>query len=111
MDHRCSQRHQLTLPVQISTTRLGDLSGLATNISSEGIFINVPEHFFPINTLTRISFQTADKEFYLTACVIHTNERGAGLLFEHPINLNHSLLIQLQAQHSTNEQNSIEKCA
>jgi len=111
MEHRCSQRHQLNLSVQISTTRLGELSGLATNISSEGIFVKVPEHLFPINSLTKVSFQTTAKEFHLTACVIHTNQRGAGLLFEHPINLNHTLLTQLRAQHSTDEQTLIDKCA
>ncbi len=111
MEHRCSQRHQLNFSVQISTTRLDKLEGLATNISSEGIFVNVPEHLFPVNSLTKISFQTDEKAFHLTACVIHTNDRGVGLLFEHAINLNHALLSQLQAQHLADEQVLINKCA
>ncbi|MCF6217689.1 MAG: PilZ domain-containing protein [Gammaproteobacteria bacterium] len=77
MEHRYKKRFQFSLDV---TVRGGDgsiLYGRSCDISSEGMFIELNESV-PIHTAVDVECSSCG---YLPALVVHSGDRGIGVMF------------------------------
>ncbi len=74
MNHRCSKRHSIFLPIQISSKKLGVIDIFAENISVEGIFVNLVTHNISVDSIIKVYLQMTDQLLELNSYVAHTNQ-------------------------------------
>jgi len=87
MNHRCSKRHSICLPIQISSKKLGIIDIFSENISIEGVFVNLVAHNISVDSIIKVRLQMIDTLLELNSYVAHKNDSGAGLLFEYCISV------------------------
>jgi hypothetical protein len=66
MEKRTSSRFDKVFPVSISSRIFGELHGIARNISSGGMFLEVPEPL-PLGSIIRVHFAMPDSDGEIVA--------------------------------------------
>lgn len=87
MEHRWSERKQVTMDVTLHYDPVGQISGKTRDISLEGMFIETDGVTIPSRAEVKVMFETntlgAKQSHCVPAYVVHNDENGIGLLLRH----------------------------
>ncbi|MEE9422788.1 MAG: PilZ domain-containing protein [Gammaproteobacteria bacterium] len=87
VEHRWSNRKDLTLDVDLYYPPLGTLNGKTRNISLEGMYIELEGVHIPAQSRLEIAFTSKARgtttEHRLPAYVVHEDKDGIGLMLQH----------------------------
>lgn len=87
VEHRWSNRKNLTMDVNLYYPPLGVLNGKTRNISLEGMFVELEGVHIPSQSRLEISFTSESRgtktEHRLPAYVVHEDDRGIGVMLQH----------------------------
>lgn len=85
MEHRCSERWQIAIPVSIHRKEHPVTIGKTRNISLGGMFIETGSADFEQNACLEVELSIRldhqPRRLHLPAVVAHVSERGIGLMF------------------------------
>ncbi|HFD80831.1 MAG TPA: PilZ domain-containing protein [Gammaproteobacteria bacterium] len=86
-EQRWSARKEISIDVGLHYPPIGLIRGVTRNISLEGMFVELRGARIPEQTRLEISFTSPGHgkgvEHRLPAYVVHSSERGVGLMLQH----------------------------
>lgn len=87
VEKRWSERKPIRMSVMLHYEPLGSVEGKTRDISLEGMFVEIPDPALPLHAEVEVSFVTheanATHHHRVPAYVVHSNERGVGLMIRH----------------------------
>ena len=87
IEHRWSPRKPINLEVSLFYPPLGSITGKTRNISLEGMYVEMDGTDIPQQARLEVAFITRHGErerlHRLPAYVVHSHERGVGLMLQH----------------------------
>jgi hypothetical protein len=87
IEHRWSPRKPINLEVSLFYPPLGSITGKTRNISLEGMYVEMDGTEIPQQARLEVAFITRHGErervHRLPAYVVHSHERGVGLMLQH----------------------------
>ncbi|HEC16925.1 MAG TPA: PilZ domain-containing protein [Sedimenticola sp.] len=108
MEHRCAIRKPIALDVVISYQALGLVQGRTINIGVGGMFVETGCVELPVNALVKTSFFLEDdglqRPCNTSAMVVHSQDSGAGLMFNDLDDELHEVLHRLVVNHGDEEE-------
>ena len=85
MEHRCSERWPIVIPVSIHRKEHPVVIGKTRNISLEGMFIETVSAHFDQNTCLEVELNTKldhqSRRLRIPAVVARSSEQGIGIMF------------------------------
>jgi hypothetical protein len=85
MEHRHTKREQVSFAVVLNHDTMGEIQGVARDLSSEGMYIEEAEQPLRLNMMVTIQFNVGDTTVVKDAIVVHSSKNGAGVLFNQPM--------------------------
>ena len=85
VERRCSVRHPIELRVQIRYRRRRLHCALARNLSTTGMYLDVPSVTLPNGTPVELELDEEGMELRIAAMVVHHNGSGIGVMFRGPL--------------------------
>jgi len=79
--NRSNQRHATTFIATISRGGDSQRDGVARNISTEGMMLELDSRHFSIGEQIEVSFRFHDRQWRIAAQVMHANTTGMGVRF------------------------------
>ena len=84
MEHRLHPRVEVAIPVELHCCDGPLLSGMASNLSRGGIFVELPDWAWCrgcVEVCLRLSRAHGERELSVPAFAVHRNDEGVGLMF------------------------------
>ncbi len=86
LEHRCARRYALSLPVRLRSVALGELRGVARDLSTGGMFVAVAADTFAPCSVVEVDLPLPathrERKLRCSAIVVHRQENGVGLMFD-----------------------------
>lgn len=87
VEHRWSPRKPIAMEVDLDYPPLGTIEGKTRNISLEGMYVETDGTEIPRQARLEVVFTTrygdGTKVYRLPAYVVHSHDRGIGLMLQH----------------------------
>ncbi len=87
VEHRWSPRKPIAMDVSVFYPPIGNIQGRTCNISLEGMYVAIDGTEIPNQARLEVAFTTRngdeEKVFRLPAYVVHSHEKGVGLMLQH----------------------------
>lgn len=81
IEHRYSARHSVALDVQIHYRKRKFLSARGSNLSDQGMYLQVRCLTLAVGTMVDLEFRCLDRDWLVPAIVVHQNAQGMGVMF------------------------------
>jgi len=87
MEHRWSERKNVTMDVTLHYDPVGQISGKTRDVSLEGMFVETEGVTIPSRAEVKVLFESKDHGTKYSHCVpayvVHNNDNGVGLMLRH----------------------------
>jgi hypothetical protein len=88
LERRYGARHHIDLRVQVRYRKRHFSVAEARNLSTDGIYLKVPNVTLPEGTMLELEIESQGKQRLVAGIVIHRHEEGIGVMFrEHQTEL------------------------